>query len=431
MQFKLVTTKNGQHCVEISAEGKLYYIHSRYNPEREADRWVSNLEVSNDVSKIIVVGMGGGHHIRSLIQKYPEAKIEIWDFNTLFYSWIRSTGEIEDVLCNKNINYFSSEDLKAIQKELLEKIGQSPLIIYKPSLFIIDNKLNYLREKLEDIEYIQSSYINQKHMLVHNFENNQALRDPGINELLNTYNNKPFILVSAGPSLTKQLPLIREMKCKTDVMICSVGTALRALISNGINPDYVMVSDPSDQIIKQFEGVNTEELKLFYLSTANYNAIKHFKGQRYIVYQEEYTDARNIANSYNGPTIQTGGSVATSLLEVIVKLGGKTIALVGQDLAYTNDKTHMELAPTVEQISNNFQYLEIDDYYLKERVKTSKNLSIYRKWFENYVKYKSSNYKFWNCTEGGAHIKGWNHQPLTKYYMLIKNNYIGDENVNR
>lgn len=97
MQFKLVTTKNGQHCVEISAEGKLYYIHSRYNPEREADRWVSNLEVSNDVSKIIVVGMGGGHHIRSLIQKYPEAKIEIWDFNTLFYSWIRSTGEIVDV----------------------------------------------------------------------------------------------------------------------------------------------------------------------------------------------------------------------------------------------------------------------------------------------------------------------------------------------
>lgn len=432
MRFNIIETKNGQQTVEIQNSGRKYYLHSRYNPRVEADRWVSNIQI-NKTQKIFIIGMGCGHHIKALVKKFPTTIIEVWEFNNFYYNWILSTGEIAAILCHNNVSYFSSENIKEIQMQLFEKINNenSLFLIYKPSITLIGDDLDLIKGKLEDIEHIYSSFLNQKQALELNFENNMKLNDQGITKLINKYKNKPFILVSAGPSLTKQLPLLKEIKETTDVVVCCVGTALRPLTRSGIIPDYVMVTDPQDQITKQFEGTDTIKLKLFYLITANWKAVNYFNGERYVVYQEEYTEARRLAVKKNETLIQTGGSVATSLLDVIGKLGGNPIALVGQDLAFTGSKTHAEDTPLIQDVNKDLNYLEVDDFYLQGKVTTAKNLSIYRKWFENYLKKKQNSNRYWNCTEGGAYINGWKHDSLQNLYSFIKTKCVGDRIVNR
>ncbi len=193
-----------------------------------------------------------------------------------------------------------------------------------------------------------------------------------------------MIVVSAGPSLNKQLPLLKKISDDRHFVIGAVGTA---------------------------------DTPLFYLSTAYNETILLHKGPRYRVYQGGYADAERFAREHNEPLIQTGGSVATALLDMMVYLGGETIALVGQDLAYTDGVSHAEGAHAWQEVKEGLSAMTVLNYDQTCVVQTAKNLTLYRKWFEQFAK-KHPTLALYNCTEGGAYIKNWQHIPLNQYYMV-------------
>lgn len=415
MKWKLVNAKNGQATVVVENNGQSIYMHSSYSPEREVKRWVQRIELQKWTDKLYIIGMGIGYHIQALRDKFPNIPIEVWDFNDRYKKWAKATEIVEELVEN-NVIYKSSENLLEINKGLLEKIKEKnvELIIHKPSLSLIPEELNLLREKLIDIHFIKESILDKATLLRTNFESNLQLNDEGISNQLKEYRGRPFLLISAGPSLTKQLPLIKQFKDNREIIIGCVGTALKPLLAEAITPDFVMVSDPLDNIFKQIDGVETKNLTLFYLSTANYRTVSFFRGKRYIVWQSEYDLARNEAGKRQESLVETGGSVATCLLDLMVKMGASKIALVGQDLAYTGGVSHAVSTTDYRSIQQEVTQYEIDNYYLNGKVPTSKNLMIYLNWFERYSK-KNSSVELLNCTEGGAHIQGWKHIPLKIY----------------
>ncbi|TFE03940.1 motility associated factor glycosyltransferase family protein [Jeotgalibacillus salarius] len=420
MKWNLCETKNGQISVEID-NGQKVQLHSCYNPVKESKRWVEGLAINIVITKLIVVGMGMGYHILALRERYPHIEIEVWEFNNEYKNWIEANLE-NKILNDKKIYYYSSESVEEIKKNFLAKLEQNEveLLIHLPSLNVISDSLDPLREKLVDIDYMNRSYLSKKETLEENFNCNLTLNDTGINNFINNYIKRPFILVSAGPSLTKQLPLLKKIKQNTNVILGCVGTALKPLLENEIKPDFLMVSDPNDQISAQTDGVFTNNLTLFYLSTANHKMISAFNGKRYIVWQNGYKYAEEQSKYKNEPLINTGGSVATCLLDLMVKMGASRIALVGQDLAFTDGKSHAISTSDLRTVNTEYTTIEVDNFHLTNKVSTSRNLSIYLKWFESYVKKNDSKVDLWNCTEGGAYIKGWFHQSLKTYYETIK-----------
>ena len=414
MKFELISTRS-YPTIKVTINKGSFYLHSKYHPEIEAKKWVGGIKPEKTLHPdLIVIGMGAGHHIRALMNEFNSRKIRVFDFNVEFSEWILKSGLVDDLIADERIEYLSVKTKKEL--DLLKSFLNENVIIYQPTLKLFSEQFSTFRNKLEDFIMQERTILDQKDFFLQNFELNVALNDPGL-LICKKIENRSMILVSAGPSLTKQLPTLKEVFLNKSHVIGAVGTAFKPLVNYGIVPDFVMISDPKDQIVEQFEGEVTDISTLFYLSTANHLTVSKFKGPRYIVWQEGLYSAEAAASKRNEPLIKTGGSVATCLLDLMVVLGAKKVALIGQDLAYTDMKSHADNTHALRDISITAFLKEIPDYYKKNTVYTSKNLCIYLEWFERYVELNRKT-DFFNCTEGGAYIDGWNHLSFREFIML-------------
>lgn len=87
------------------------------------------------------------------------------------------------------------------------------------------------------------SLSNQIGFMKENFNRNVTLNDDGIHNMKEKYLGKPIILISAGPTLNKQLPLYKKIQNSRSFILGAVGTALSPLISYGITPDFYAIID--------------------------------------------------------------------------------------------------------------------------------------------------------------------------------------------
>ncbi|WP_226670812.1 motility associated factor glycosyltransferase family protein [Metabacillus litoralis] len=369
------------------------------------------MQINKESDDIIVIGIGLGYHVLTLADKYPDHTIHVFELNILYMQWLIEKKLHINLKNKKNIIIHQMQDVSVLLRVLSEKINDSDenLFIYKPSLELIPNK--EIRITLESFLMKKRTINEQGDSLTINFNLNIQLKDKSFNQFNGTYNNHTTILVSAGPSLAKQLPLLKSASLRGNVVIACVGTALIPLVKAGIKPNLIMISDPKELINEQFDGLRDLDIPLFYLSTANHLAVKQYNGPRFIVWQSGFDKAEYLADKTKTPLIKTGGSVATCLLDLLIKLGSKKIILVGQDLAFTDDNSHTKNAHSQTNIKNKKNLIEIKGYFQNETVLTSLNLFTYLKWFERYVQEKND-IQFWNCTEGGAYIQGWKHEPL-------------------
>ncbi|CAN7201320.1 motility associated factor glycosyltransferase family protein [Rossellomorea sp. LjRoot5] len=412
MKFQEISTRT-KPTVLVTKETEAFYLHSKYDPVFEAEKWFEGIDPQKLKRAIqVVLGIGVGHHIRVMLKELPHIKkIIIFDFNDHFTDWILKSGLVDDLISDERVEYRSIKEQRDL--EYFALTINKDMIIYQPALKIFSRIFLKIRNKLENYIIQERTIIDQNEDFQKNFDLNLKQNDKGIGEYVKPQQDS-MILVSAGPSLTKQLDYLQDASKSNKHCIGAVGTAYKPLVKKGIIPDFVMISDPSDLIQEQFEGCNTLQTSLFYLSTANHGAVSSFKGQRYIVWQEGYNRAEDQAILRNEPLIQTGGSVATCLLDLMIFLGARRIALIGQDLAYTNNKSHANFTHASREISDLAFLRKVPNFYQDGFVHTPKNLSIYLEWFEVYIGNKED-IEFWNCTEGGAYIQGWNHESFEKF----------------
>lgn len=418
MNWALTETKSGHVTVTLKKMSGEKLLHSKYNPVREAEHWVDQWGIMEQSPKrILVIGLGAGYHVEELNRKFPHISITIWEFNSEYVKWLCKSERLERLAEIKNIKLCVSDDWEQIRNKFLPLLDdtETMVLLHSPSLDLIPDKLSSLKELLENHVIFLRTVRRHASELENNFNLNLSLKDKGIVEWKDKLVNKSVILISAGPSLTKQLPTLADIHHSGKVTLCTVGTALKPLLNYGIKPDLVMVSDPQDNISKQFPDTNdTSKIPLFYLSTANHLAVSNYQGPRFIVWQKGYARSQIQAELRGEPLIQTGGSVATCLLDLLVWMGSSRVALVGQDLAFSNGYSHAEGTHNVRRIRGE-NTIKIQDYYQQGSIVTSKNLNIYLKWFEKYSRSLTKRVELWNCTEGGAYIPGWTHKKLLQF----------------
>ncbi|KAB2953627.1 motility associated factor glycosyltransferase family protein [Heliorestis acidaminivorans] len=415
MKFELVNTKT-EPTIGVKKDNKVLYLHSRYDPLKEAQRWAKQIILKSSTRKVIIVGMGAGYHIRALQKQYENIDIEIWDFNELYGQWLVESGLSKEANIKAFLpNYYVSENIEKIKESFISNINfqDTELLIYGPALHVIPKSLYKIKELLETFKMNKSSIDRNKSLLEKNYHNNLQLQDRGISNWIDRFKDRDFVLVSSGPSLDKQLLTLKAISLKRDIIIGSVGTALSSLANEDIKPHFAMISDPQDMVKEQLI-LQKQDFPLFYLSTANHNAVRHFKGKRYIVWQKGFPEGEKRSEELKEPLIATGGSVATCLLDLMVLMGAKRIALIGQDLAYTNNKSHSNLAYRKSDITDHYDFKLVKNYYQNGQVRTSRSLFSYLQWFENYIS-TLDKVEVWNCTEGGAYIKGCKHEALRNF----------------
>ncbi|SHE63011.1 Uncharacterized conserved protein [Caldanaerobius fijiensis DSM 17918] len=415
--FEIVKAKDGNDTLIVISDNKRYFLHSSYYPVREAQEWASRIEFGEE-SIILVYGIGLGYHINYLSERLstnnrlilvePSKEIFEYALNNGYYDRFKNRPDTFFIVegSEKGIGTLLSMYIPWDNFENLTYIDFKQY----PKIF----EEHYERFSNSLIETINSMRINRNTSLYFaaqwqsNFMENIefVFRSVPVKSFFNSFKNVPAVIVSAGPSLDRNVRLLKEVKGKC-IIIC-VGTALKVLVKENIEPDFVVSIDGSEKNFRHFDGCSVN-VPLLYDLTVYPEILRRYKGPLVIgMIASEFSSLLEEKLSVEFGRLSAGPSVANLSLDFAYKLGCNPIIFIGQDLAYLNHRTHA--AGTIyEKDRIKSSYDEKEYIYVKgnleEKVLTDKVLLSFKTWFENYV-YSHPERIYINATEGGALIKG-------------------------
>ncbi|WP_410708382.1 motility associated factor glycosyltransferase family protein [Campylobacter lari] len=244
--------------------------------------------------------------------------------------------------------------------------------------------------------------------LLHNLP--YQLANPSLKDLLKQRKGKieNAIIVSTGPSLIKQLPLLKEYANKASI-ICA-DTAYPILAKHNIKPDYVLALERHGLVYQCFEQDNQEfdkDILFIIASVAHKSVIDTLEKTKksYILVHRPLPFSKALhMNDYG--YLGTGLSVANMAYDLAIKLGHKNIILIGQDLAYDeNGNSHpKDYLHTQESENDRKEGLFITAYGGNGMVETNQWWILFKESLEYSI--DTNSVTTYNATEGGARIEG-------------------------
>jgi len=426
MMVEELQTKNELTTLKVNG----YYIHSKYNPVQEAERLAENFYKAHHVH--VLFGYGCGYLVDAVLQKmqFEEPLIVI---DPLF-----DEGKIVVQKRHEQLVIFNSTVIESFNFYLKQFIKDVRL---KFQVFCLPNYDRLFpemyREILSQVKDVQMSNQSNDTTLILNGERWQRnftdnlfnfTKDYSLALLYQKY-SCPVIIASGGPSLNKQLPLLKKIADK--VIIIAAGSTIRSLIAENIYPQYVLSIDGAEINYTHFEGLTLDKIRLIY-TLFNYPKIRNlFKNPGYVVDTAGWAAfTRYIRNELNVELPITGGgaSVANHIFSVAQYISSGPIALIGQDLAFTNNTTHAANNKQTEKVDENYlkkvRAFQVEGYH-GDLVWTTQSLNTMKVNFEESLGYNYPKVPFFNCTEGGVKIRGFKQSTFQEFC----NKYVSNKKI--
>lgn len=397
--YNVEQTNIGVPTLKVTTNDKSVYYHSNVNPFSEG-RMLARYYAKPDTYNYNVFGFGFGYHIKALLESDRRFRINAIETNIEVLTMAFMYIDLADILSNDrfSLEYCPLDNFADSFKNSLNNSENSSLLIHYPSLATLEDGV--LKQSLNNYFINFSSMYSQEKYLNWNFYYNMKLNSKTADTLKDNFKSKDIIYVAAGPSLNYYFDYLAKNMASSNTIIICASTIYRTLLNKNIIPDYVIMTDAQDNMISHVKDIDTTGSSLIYLSTACSNAVAAFNGDKYIFFQYGYEPAENYANKNHLTLIETGGSVSTSAIDLILRFNCKSLTTIGLDLAYTDNKTHSYDTKNVDT-SNRCIYVK---NVKGESVPTTNILNIYRKWIENRIK-DVKNIKLVNMSHG-AYIEG-------------------------
>ncbi|EOC6528759.1 motility associated factor glycosyltransferase family protein [Campylobacter jejuni] len=287
------------------------------------------------------------------------------------------------------------EDILGLNKKLAEN--------FKNSI------VSYGNDPLDALQGIEQFVYNLPQMITH----------PSYKELLSKRKgiSDTAIIVSTGPSLTKQLPLLKKYASKATIFCAD--SSYPILAKHGIKPDYVCMLERDEIVAECFNndfGEFDKDIVFIVKSVTHPHTIKYLqKNNRAFILVSTYASfIQYLKLDYFG-YFNMGFSVAHMNFLLTIHLKYKNIILIGQDLAYAKDgQTHSQ-GFIHANLHNGDYERDLDKFSTTAyggngKVQSSEIWTLFRQIFENFITFSKS--KTYNCTEGGAKIESAIEKPF-------------------
>lgn len=410
--LSVVEAKNGQPSMQIRQDDKMKYLTSAYNPTQEAERWVANLP---ETQSYIIHGFGLAYHIEELLKKDIKHILVVELNKEVFFQALKSR-DLEWLFTQTNVRLSVAENENIIKQKMMgvieEYFNKFELVVCNGyNLYFLDEQTK-MEEMLNEVigNYILNentvSYFGKQ--WTENFFKNlhPSLVNVGLQGLFDKFKDMPVIIVAAGPSLSKNVHLLKELKGKA-VLLC-VGTAYKVLENNGIEPDLITSFDGSYKNYQIFEKLHITDIPLIYDSAIHHKIIEEYQGplipanmtDMFMEYFEEKLDIQL-------GKILLGSSIANIAFDIAYQFGGNPIIFVGQDLAFTGGQTHSK--GTIYENERVEQTGALAEVYLDGihggKVLSNRSFRTFLRWFESVIALRPDR-TYINATEGGANIAG-------------------------
>lgn len=402
------------YCVEVTQQGPLtlkresvdetFYFHSNVSPWAEAEAFAKEYG-ADDAKAYAILGLALGYHVIELWKRCAGAvPVFVYETDAEVLEIARRYQNFR-VCRGKNLHILYDPELKLLSQKLKEK--GTRLVIHYPSLRNIAD--NGLREAFQRFFIVDSSERKQKKFLYANFISNIQKDVIPAERLRSIWKGKDIYIIAAGPSLDKNIGSL--MKKPLNSIVLATGTVLSKLLRMGIRPDYVIVSDANERIVKQIRSNNKCGIPMLLLSTAYYEFGQNYEAEKYILFQKDFDLAERYAREHKHMLVETGGSVATVALDVSIRLEAGRIIFLGLDLAYTNNQAHA--ADSGNQLAGAEEDLITVMAFDGESIYSDFKFNLYAEWIEKRLQQEDARrVTVINATEGGRLIKGMQYMSL-------------------
>ncbi|ELZ7568152.1 motility associated factor glycosyltransferase family protein [Campylobacter upsaliensis] len=373
-------------------------------------------------------GISNAFMIENLLQNPYHCHLLVYERNLALLYTLLSSIDLSVALAQKRLLIFN----EVSQMEYI--FETQPFLAYSRTYFLELMSDFYAREQKEILalnsflmEGFKKSILKQGNdpkdalqgirQYVYNLDS--MIKNPSLKELLAKRGAKfkSCVIVSTGPSLSKQLPLLKEVQER--VVIFAADSAYPILMQNDIVPDYVCMVERTDftaEFFKHDFGNKDDKTTFLLASLVHPNAIEYLekRGRNYILIPKhlnfaQYVDLKAFA------LLSSAVSVAHMALALALELEFKELVFIGQDLAY-DDVGHSH--PKDYQHSANFESeayekIKVVAYGGEGFVESHEIWIFFRQILEDLVKYVVSA-KIYNATQGGARIEGMIEKPFSE-----------------
>ncbi|EAL4983717.1 DUF115 domain-containing protein [Campylobacter jejuni] len=226
------------------------------------------------------------------------------------------------------------------------------------------------------------------------------------------------IIVSTGPSLTKQLPLLKKYANKATIFCAD--SSYPILAKHGIKPDYVLSLERiplTSEFFNNDFGEFDQDVLFVCISWVYPQTIKYLQknNRAFILTSRPSSFIENINLCPYG-YVGYGPSVAHMAYEFATHLNHKNIIFIGQDLAYAKDGfSHTKDYKNLDKHEGHFRRdkgkFQCLAYGGNGKVESSEIWTMFRFSLQNTIS-KNIVSTTYNCTEGGARIEGTIEKPF-------------------
>jgi hypothetical protein len=423
--ISIIESKAGGKIPAVFIDGKNIYIHSKYDPCKEAERFISEIDPLA-FTLFIVFGFGFAYHIEEL-KKFinNNCTVLIIEKNPLIIKNAIIERDLTGILNDERIRILCDPDEDNISDALKGLSSRKVSFLTHRGSFQIDpeyytNMRGILRSYLSVKDVNIATLSRFEKIWMSNITRNilEFVNLPGAGIFYDKFRGLPTIIAGAGPSLNSSMEFIKSNNDKA-VIIC-VDTSYNILIKNNIIPHFCLTVDAQLINARYFEGCINDKTIFITDPCVHPSAFRLIRGRKAVfsIPFDMMKWVEDIAGAKG--ELAYGGSVSTNAYDFAKRIGASPVVLTGQDFAFTGDLAHARGAYLDEEaffrtgrfynaeMKNRFQLNAIPKIQVKgitgRNAITNQKLMIFLNWFE-----KRNDPDLINAGPDGAFIKGVRH----------------------
>ena len=419
IETELEYSGDGELVFRVKAGERRLYLNGKRNVKKPIKIWVERMGEIHKYAPVFLLGAGSGEYLKAIIgHTHQTVNVVVYEPSAAIFLRMLEEVDLSEEISSRPIAFI----VKGINETELEPVITKLISLETMEFLKQEIHPNYQELFPEELLGAVKKIEKRTGFLISNSKTGVLFSTHSAkNQILNMqylcegYNTKrlsdaiphdvPAVLVSAGPSLNKNIQELKQAKHKA--FILAVDTAVKPLIHAGILPDAFITID-TKKVVSLVETDAIKDVPVIAPVTANYEILKEQRGKKIFYYDGHILPCMAyMAAGKVFPEVSTGGSVACSGFSLLYKMGFRTIILVGQDLAYTGGKSHAD--GTFQQVmpkEDTSHMMRVKGNY-EETLPTRWDFKVFRDWFNMYIEgaKKHRDMRVINATAGGAFIE--------------------------
>lgn len=437
---EVVATGAGAPSIRINdAGGRPWTLHSTVDPIREAARLVQ-AQYQEGANACLVYGFGLGYHVDMLLEKLGSSgTVLVIEPQVAIFKAALAVRDLSHLFASDSICWSVGESAEQVPSHFGEVFRVASLegvmiLPHTPSMRLCGdyfNRVDDLCRKwiiavggnfLTNVAAVRTYFSNTLENILH------VASDPPVKRLFGLFKGIPAVVVSAGPSLDRNIALLRVLENHA-VLIC-VDTSLGPLHRAGVRPHLVLAGDPGENNFRHVKGLGETGAALVAEPMTHPRILSEFQGPRFTMSFDETLMKRLASALGDFGRVKAWGSISTGAFDLACRLGCDPIIFAGQDLSFPGLRyyahgTYQERR-WLREIGSGRTLQDMHDWRMVNEnnldatdifghpVRTSKALEAYRQYLEREI--AESDRRVINATEGGAGFGGVRNMPLDEVF---------------